>query len=187
MPTVLRLVHDVPISGHPGRDKTLAIAQKRYYWPMLHNDVESHVAQCVTCAQHKGVVKGPAPKLQNPLPEAPWGVTSMDLLQLPQSHHDSRHLLVRVDHLTRFVVLTPLKDKTATVVAHALVSHLFCPFSTPRVILSDNGAEFQNAVVSKICSQFRIKQTFTMAYHPASNSLVERANRKILGVVPYYK
>ncbi len=81
------------------------------------------------------------------------------------------------------MVLTPLKDKTATVVAHALVTHLFCPFSTPCVILSDNSAEFWNAVVSKICSQFGIKQTFTVVYHPASNGLDERANRKILEVL----
>ncbi len=69
------------------------------------------------------------------------------------------------------------------VVAHALVTHLICPFSTPRVILSDKGAEFRNAVVSENCSQFRIKQTFTTTYHPASNGLVERANRKILEVL----
>ncbi len=43
VPTVLRFVHDVPISGHPGRDKTLAIARKRCYWPTLRIDVESHV------------------------------------------------------------------------------------------------------------------------------------------------
>ncbi len=49
--------------------------------------------------------------------------------------------------------------------------------------MSDNGAEFRNAVVSEICSQFGIKQTFTAAYHPASNGLVERANRKILEVL----
>ncbi len=128
-------------------------------------------------------MKRPAPILQYPLPEAPWDVVSIDLLQLPQSHHGSRYLLVCVDHLTRFVVLTPLKDKTVTVVAHALVTHLFCPFSTPRVVLSDDGAELRNVVVSEICSQFGIKQTFTAAYHPASNGLVERANRKILGVL----
>ncbi len=64
--------------------------------------------------------------------------------------------------------------------AHALVAHLICPFSTPSVILSDNGAEFRNAVVSEICSQFGIKQALTVAYHPASSGLVERANRKIL-------
>ncbi len=81
------------------------------------------------------------------------------------------------------MVLAPLKDKTATGVAHTLVTHLFSPFSTPRVILSDNGAEFRNAMVSEICSQFGIKQTLTAAYHPASNELVERANRKILEIL----
>ncbi len=88
-----------------------------------------------------------------------------------------------VDHITRYLVLAPLKDKTVTRVAHALVTHLFCPFSTPRVILSDNGADFRNAVVGEICSQFGVTQTFTAACHPASNGLVERANRKILEVL----
>ncbi len=99
VPTVLRVVHDVLISGHPGQNKTLAIARKRYYWPMLCIDMESHVAWCITCAQHKGVVRGPAPILQYSLPEVPWDVVSIDLLQLPQSHHGSRYLLVCVDHL----------------------------------------------------------------------------------------
>ncbi len=88
-----------------------------------------------------------------------------------------------VYHLTRFVVLEPLKDKTATVVAHALLTHLFCPFSASRVTLSDNGADFRNAVVCEICSQYGIKQTFTEAYHPALNGMLERANRKILEVL----
>ncbi len=48
VPTVLMLVHDVSISGHPARDKTMAIARKRYNWPALRIDVESHVGQCVT-------------------------------------------------------------------------------------------------------------------------------------------
>ncbi len=39
------------------------------------------------------------------------------------------------------------------------------------------------AVVAEICSQFGISQTFTAAYHPASNGLVERANRKNLEVL----
>ncbi len=64
-----------------------------------------------------------------------------------------------------------------------LITHLFCPNSTPRVLLSDNGAEFRNQVLTEICNQFGIKQWFTVSYHPASNGLVERANRKILDVL----
>ncbi|MCP4274227.1 MAG: transposase family protein, partial [Gammaproteobacteria bacterium] len=66
------------------------------------------------------------------------------------------------------------------VVAHALVTDLILPFTAPRVILSDNGAEFNNAVLVAICTMFKIKQCFTASYHPSSNGLVERANRKIL-------
>ncbi len=33
-------------------------------------------------------------------------------------------------------------------------------------------------MVAEICSQFEISQTFTIAYHPTSNGLVERVDRK---------
>ena len=82
-----------------------------------------------------------------------------------------------IDHFSRYVILAPLTNKTAEAVAHALIAHLFCPYSVPRVLLSDNGAEFRNAILVEICKQFQIKQTFTVAYHPASNGLVERANK----------
>ncbi len=77
--------------------------------------------------------------LQYLLPESPWDTVSIDLLQLPLSLYGSRYLLVCINHLTRYVVLAPLKDKTATQVAHAYVSH-YCHYSTPRVMLSDYGA-----------------------------------------------
>ena len=114
----------------------------------------------------QGIPTGPAPMLQYPPPEQPWDVVTIDLLQLPKIHHDSQYLLVCIDHFSRFVVLTPLKNKTATAVAHALLIHLFYPYTTPRVLLSDNGAKFRNELLAEICSLYNIKQTFTVAYHP---------------------
>ncbi len=67
--------------------------------------------------------------------------------------------------------------------AHALVSHLIFPYTTPRVLLSDNGTVFKNPILQDICTQFNIKQTFITAHHPASNGLVERTNRKILEIL----
>ncbi len=110
-------------------------------------------------------------------------MVSIDLLLLPASYQGSKYLLVCVDHLSRYVVLAPLKDKTAKSVAHALITHLFYPYSAPTVLLSDNGAEFCNALLEEISQQFGVKQCFTVTYHPASNGLVERANRKILEVL----
>ncbi len=72
-------------------------------------------------------------------------------------------------------------------VAHALVIHLLCPYTTPSVLLSDNGLEFKNEVLKNICNQYNIKQTFITAHHPASNGLVERTNRKILEILRHVK
>ncbi len=53
----------------------------------------------------------------------------------------------------------------------------------PRVLLSDDGTEFGNQLFEEVCKQFGIKQCFTVSYHPASNGLVERVNRKTLDVL----
>ncbi len=110
-------------------------------------------------------------------------MVGIDLLQLPRSTQVSVYILVGVDHFSRFVVVAPLRNKSAVTVAHAFVSHLICPHTTPRVLLSDNGMEFKNQILADICSQYNIKQTFITALHPASNGLVERTNSKVLEVL----
>lgn len=60
---------------------------------------------------------------------------------------------------------------------------MFCSFSTLRVLLCDNGAEFSNKVLEEICKQFITKHIFTLSYHPTSNGLVERASRKIMEIL----
>ncbi len=125
----------------------------------------------------------PAPTLEYPSPYRPWVVVSIDLLQLPASHQGSKYLLASVNHLSRYVVLAPLKDKSAKSVVHAFVTHLFCAYTAPLVLLSDNGAEFHSQLLKEIIKQFGVKHCFTVSYLPASNGLVERDNKKILEVL----
>ncbi len=81
------------------------------------------------------------------------------------------------------MILAPFRNNSAVTVAHGIVSHLICPYTTPRVLLSDNGTEFKNQILTDICSQYNIKQTFITVHHPASNGLVERTNGKILEIL----
>ncbi len=95
----------------------------------------------------------------------------------------NNYVVVMVDMFSRYVILAPIKEKTPRAVAHAVVSRPICEHTAPRVLLSDNGAEFRNKVLAEICTQFGITQTFPVVYHPASNGLVERTNRKILEIL----
>ncbi len=112
------------IAGHPGREFTLTAARESYFWPSMRTDVEAHVSKCIECAQHKGTVPRPVPILEYPPPNRPWEVVSIDVLQLPASYQGSEYLLVCVDHLSRYVVLAPLKDRSAKSVAHTFVLSL---------------------------------------------------------------
>ncbi len=82
VPTILHLIHDDILAGHPGREHTLIAARKKFFWPTMKIDITDHVLKCVQCAQHKGK---PAPILQYPPPAGPWDVVAIDLLQFPAS------------------------------------------------------------------------------------------------------
>ncbi len=148
---ILKLLHNTPEAGHPGRDRTLSMARAKCYWPTMHLDIEKHIAQCFSCAETKGTTTT-APILEYPLPAGPFDFVGIDLLQLPRSIQGSIYALVCVDHFSRFTVLAPLLNKSATAVAHAIVSHLICPYTSPCVLLSDNGTEFKNQVLQEICT-----------------------------------
>ncbi len=113
-------------------------------------------------------------------------MVGIDLLQLPRSTQDCVYILVCADHCSRVEVLAPLRKKSAVTVAHAIVSRLICPYTTPRVFLSDNGTVFRNQILADICSQYTIKQTFITAHHPPSNGLVERTNMRVLEILLTY-
>ena len=128
VPVVLRLLHDVSLAAHPGKDKTLQNNRKQYYWLNLRLDVKKHVLECVTCPENKGHVPLPAPMLNYPTPAAPMDVIAIDLLQLPASHQGSHYALVCVDHFSRLVILAPLENKSAEAVAYALILMCFVFF-----------------------------------------------------------
>ncbi len=184
METTLKLLYDAPSAGHPGCDKTLSIARAKYYWPTLTLDIEKHIAQCLSWAETKRT-RQTAPILEYPLPARPLDIIGIDLLQLPRSHQGS-YALVCIDHFSRFTVLAPLHNKSATAVVHVLVSYLIWPSRTPRVLLSDTVTESNNQILQDICNQFSIKKTFITAHHPASDDLAERINRKIFEILRHF-
>lgn len=66
-----------------------------------------------------------------------------------QPDREYKFIMVYQDHLTKFVVLRPLKSKTAEEVAYHLLD-IFTMFGAPSILQSDNGREFANKVVSSL-------------------------------------
>ena len=111
--------------------------------------------------------------------KGPWDTLSVDIVgPLPA---DRRHefLTVFVDCYSRYTILVPASNHTASTVSDALLRHVVPYFGTPRRLLSDRGREFVGEVWAKLTHSLGIQRLLTSPYHPEGNSINERSHRTI--------
>ena len=111
--------------------------------------------------------------------KGPWDTLSVDIVgPLPA---DRRHefLIVFVDCFSRYSILVPTSNHTASTVSDALLRHVVPYFGTPRRLLSDRGWEFVGEVWSKLTHSLGIQRLLTSPYHPKGNAINERSHRTI--------
>ena len=77
------------------------------------------------------------------------------------------------------MILVDKSDVFATF--KSLVKGIHNEFKTTiKRVRSDNGSEFKNTRIDKLCDEFRIRHQFLAKYTPQSNVLVERKNRTLI-------
>ena len=60
--------------------------------------------------------------------------------------------------------------------AQKLTDEMFCRFSPPEQLHSDQGKQFELKLVEEICKLLQVKKTRTTPYHPQCDGMVERFN-----------
>jgi hypothetical protein len=99
----------------------------------------------------------------------------MDLLtSLPLTEKGNKHLVAFQCSFTKYVFAVALPDKTATSVAEAFVEHVILPHGIPTEILSDNGTEFANELMSKLCELLDITRKTCNPYMASTDGQIER-------------
>ena len=58
-----------------------------------------------------------------------------------------------------------------------------CKFGVPRVLVSDNGEQFDNTPFRDFCEQLRINNHYSSPSHPQANGQVKVANRSLLKII----
>ena len=192
VPTALRKLvvhscHDLPVSGgHLAFKAAFDKIRDRYWWPTMSKDVAKHITCCSSC-QHRRTSHRP-PKLpvgHRPV-SRPFQCVAIDLVEYKSSSNNSKYVMSVMDHLTRFLVLVAISDKSAAAIARVLVERVPSVFSVPETLHSDLGSEFENELVKELQSVFGFKKTHTSAYHPQSISLLERVHSTMHNMLAMY-
>jgi transposase InsO family protein len=180
---LIRLVHDSPAGGHPGRSKTLELLSRVYYWPKIYESVRRYIASCYICQRSKASREAYNGLLRPlPIPERRWQDLSVDfIVDLPDSRGYT-NILVVVDRLTKMRHLIACSDISAPTVARLFLDNVWKLHGLPDSIISDRGTQFTSAFWNELTKRLRINARLSTAFHPESDGQTERVN----GVLEQY-
>ena len=182
--SVLQDLHSGSMGGHVGESKMVHLVRERYYWPGWKESVKEWCRKCRTCSTRKMAPPSKRAPLQTLQAGYPLQIVAVDILgPLPVTAQGNKYVLVACDCFTRWVEVYAIQNQEAVTVAKTLVDEMFCRFSPPEQLHSDQGRQFEADLLKEVCTLLQIHKTRTTAYHPHCNGLVERFNRTLLDML----
>lgn len=182
-PLTTRLIqktHDSALTGHPGREATLAMLCRRFYWPGQSQDVRKFLKACDVCnsttiwrEKKHGLLK------PLPLPGQIWKDISMDFItDLPLSNNCSDLLVIR-DRFSRGILLEATSCTTAEATAERFIHTVYRLHGLPRSVVTDRGRQWDCAFWKRLCALTGIQRRMSSAFHPETDGSTERANPEV--------
>ncbi|CAK9813916.1 Retrovirus-related Pol polyprotein from transposon 412 [Anthophora plagiata] len=105
---------------------------------------------------------------------------------LPKTPSGHEYILTTQDLLTKYSLAVTLRTVSAVETADALIDHFICKFGAPKVILTDQGSNFTNALMRAVARRFRIQQNRATAFHPQTNGSLERSHHVLTEYLKQY-
>ena len=119
--------------------------------------------------------------MTTPWPFAQWGLDIMG--SFPTALRQLKFLVVGIDYFTKWVEAEPLATITKKSIHSFVQRNIICRYGIPRVLISDNGKQFDNSAFKDFCSELSIKNHYSSPAHPQANGQVEVTNRTLLKII----
>ena len=181
---LIKITHEE--AGHAGLDKTYDRIRTRYFWDNMYKNVATYLSRCDICIRRQKK-KVRAPMQHMPMPDFAFEIIGIDTCgPFPQTHNGNQYIVTIVDHLTSWPEIYAVPNKTANAVAKLLLEHFIPRHGCPKYILSDNGTEYCNSVISLITQKLKIGHLRTSPYHAQTNGKTERFHRYLNDALAKY-
>jgi len=149
-------------------------------WPDMREHVRHFIRHC-PCCQKMNRLK--VPIHTQPFTTAayfPFDKVAIDTIgPLPEDENGNKHIIVFIDCFSRYLSLYPVPDTTGLNYAKALIKYLG-HHPCPSQIVTDNGTQFKNELISALDALLGVNHKFTFAYSKEENGLVERVNKEVM-------
>ena len=155
--------------GHRPKRVFVELIKSAEQWdPKFSKMIDEIIDGCEGCILRKRNPDKPAVAL--PMAKDFNHILTMDLKKWDDKHY----ILYFVDMFTRYTVGTVIKDKKPDTIVDRLFAEWIKYFTSPDIILTDNGGEFVNESMKETCSILNIYHATTAAYSPWQNGMCEK-------------
>jgi hypothetical protein len=135
--SILFQAHGGLLGGHLGYSKTMSILRPRFWWPKMDQSVKKWVSSCLCCQRRKR----PRPRAgltQAIAVGAPFDVIGIDFCgPFRETAAGNRYVLTVTDFFSRWPILIPVPNQSASVLVDALLRHVVTMHGIPKTIVSD--------------------------------------------------
>ena len=181
----MREVHEGICKNHSGsRSLVHKLVRAGYYWPTMKADVEAYVKACDKCQRFNNIIRQPIEELTPMTASWPFAQWKLDIMgPFPTTIRQLKFLVVGIDYFTKWVEAEALATITEKNIRSFVWRCIICKFGIPRVLVSDNGKQFDNDSFRDFCSQLGIRNHYSSPAHPQANGQVEVTNRSLLKII----
>jgi len=103
------------VAKHFRVEKIVAVLQKYFYWPKLHQNVGKYIISCITCTISKPTINKQGMYTPLPTPSWPWEYISMDYTwSLSSTKHGNNCVFVVIEKFSKIAIMAACK-KSITV------------------------------------------------------------------------
>ena len=102
---------------------------------------------------------------------------------LPNSLKTAKVSGSRYRLLHQWVEAEPLATITGKSIRTFVWKNIICRYGIPRVLVSDNGKQFDNGAFRNFCSELGIQNHYSSPAHSQANGQVEVTNRTLLKII----
>ena len=92
----------------------------------------------------------------------------------PKASNDHRFIFVVIDYFTKWVEAALYASVTKAVVVRFIKKEIICRYGLPERIISDNGLNLNNNMVTEVCTRFKIKHHNSVPYQEFIKKLIEQ-------------
>jgi hypothetical protein len=159
-------MHECPIGGHQGIQRTYHSLKLYVTWPGMYHDVEDYITKCKICQKNKFTV----PYFKAPFQETdtqfhPWDKIYLDIVGPLSVTEGYKYILTCQDNLSNYLVATPMITQTAEVTLK-FMRYIVLLYGIPDSLVTDQGTQFMGDIFKRLWKLLRVIKMNTTAYRP---------------------